>query len=40
MAQAGSSDLGDWTEPVLAFLDLVETHDLHGLLFQHLEYPS
>lgn len=32
-----SSDLGDWREPILAFRDLAETHDLHGLLFQHIE---
>lgn len=34
---APSSDLGNWREPVLAFRDLAEAHDLHGLLFQHLE---
>jgi CRISPR-associated exonuclease Cas4 len=32
-----SSDLGDWREPVLAFRELAEAHDLHGLLFQHVE---
>lgn len=37
MAQVQSSDLGDWTRPVRAFRDLVEEHDLHGLLFQHIE---
>ena len=37
MAQAESSDLGDWTQQVLAFRDLVERYGLHGLLFQHIE---
>ncbi|MDD2867482.1 Dna2/Cas4 domain-containing protein [Neomegalonema sp.] len=37
MAQASSSDLGDWAAPIRAFVALVEAHDLHGLLFQHLD---
>jgi CRISPR-associated exonuclease Cas4 len=30
-------ELGDWHDPILAFRDIAEDHDLHGLLFQHLQ---
>lgn len=37
MAQAASSELGDWDAPVRQFSALAEQADLHGLLFQHLD---
>lgn len=32
-----SSELGDWGPLVLGFARSVETHEFHGLLFQHVE---
>lgn len=37
MAQTSSCELGDWAEAVRAFAEEVERHELHGLLFQHLD---
>lgn len=38
MTPSSSTDeLGDWAAPIRAFAAAVEAHELHGLLFQHLE---